>query len=1411
MSSIFLSHSSRDHEASDRLKNWLASQGHKDVFLDFDPQDGIPAGRNWERELYTKLRTCRAVIVLCSEHSMSSKWCFVELTHARSLGKHIFPVKIADCEIDPLLQDLQILDLTNEPDEALERLGRGLKAAGVDATDPLDWDTSRPPYPGLLAFQEDDAAVFFGRDQEIGQGLDLVNQMRRYGGAGLLLLLGGSGSGKSSLMRAGMLPRLRRDAEQWLVLDPFRPGDDPMANLATSLAQALERAGQPRDWREIRDHLEAGADREEPGAALVEMIRNLPRDSGHPDATVLLFIDQFEELLGQSADHPGHRFLGVLRSALASARAPLLGVATLRSDFLGTFQKHGELRALPFRDLSLAPVPHERRIEIIKKPAEKAGIDLDDTLVQALLEDTEAEDALPLLAFTLRELWELWRKAREAPHPSGERRPDPPLGLSDYRDRLGGLEGSVARAAKGVMASRPLEASETETLRGAFLGMVRVDQEGHFARRAIGWSHLSEEAHEWLERFVDARLLAARGGKEDGTVEVAHEALFEAWDQLANWLAESREALLLQHELSQGAALWNRGGRSEEDLWKGGRLHRAVEVRDLAFDRRFHSPEKDNAYSGPERRKRGTGSGGRLPVAPIDLEFLAAAELAEERARQRRRKRRIAVIATSLAVAAISFSLFLWALWERRRTEIQASRVLAQQAYTLRDRLDLALLLTLEASQTRESLESRTSLLSLLGPYSLLETILDRQDGRIHELAISPEGDLLAAAGDDGAVRVFDLETGLSRDLASSLRTFALAFSPDGDKLVSAGTDEGDVRLWDIRTGSLRRTLTGDSCPPFEHRSGGWDTVYAAAFDPMRRTLATTDGEGLVRIWDEGSGACLHQERGHDDAANALAFGPRGELLASGSNDGTVLLWDVSRGLERGQRLPAHDGRVLSLDIDPAGRTLASSGSDGRVRLWDLTASPVTPRAELDGGEGSVESVAFSPDGRRVAAAGSDGLVRFWDPETGAAQFRLPGHPLTVTAVAFGSGDLLGTASGDGTVRLWKARAGGLAGLEITGHKGKIHVVELDPAGRTAASGGADKTVRIWDLESGALRWGPLSQGHEVSALAYSANGSLLASGDRDGGVRLWDVTSGKEVPLRQAAPPDRHYVWELAFDPEGRRLAAGCAAAHLLLWDLSRPDGPLVLRPRNIPPGQDRVRSLAFHGDGARLQLAAGAGPTVQFWDLSACTDTLVSCESEPTTTQGEERSEFMNLAFDREGRTIFGGEASGLIRHWEVGDGGKLSLLAGLRGHESSVRDLLLDPDGRFLFSASSDRLVRYWDLRSGQLVFELRGHADTVQALALVRDHLLSADGGGSIRSWNYGNYSDLDALRRRACEIANRDLSEEEWNEFIGVNKPYRATCGRTWSGLPSTPHGGETPPDVEREAGGGGSPPGDQNP
>ncbi|MDF0675033.1 MAG: SUMF1/EgtB/PvdO family nonheme iron enzyme [Nitrospira sp.] len=559
MSSIFISHSSRDNSIAEQVAACLKQRGHRSIFLDFDPEVGIPPGREWEKELYARLRECLAVIVLCSHASMASRWCFAEITHAKALGKEVFPIKIDDCKVDPILTAKQIIDATAEWDTAYRCLEKGLLAAGLDPNNFSDWDGTRAPYPGLMAFQEQDAAIFFGRDKEIREGQALLNRLQEFGGPRLALVLGASGSGKSSLMRASLLPRLK-GAQRWVVIEPFRPLKTPFDELALVISKRFDEFKEAKqatrtDLASVRDRIRWNEQESKQSVdAFLELVKEVRETAGSREATVLLMIDQYEKLLTLGANDEGNRFLAFLRAVLDREDSGLLVSATLRSDFLGSFQDHPAMRGLRFEPLAVPQMQVDDFASVIEGPARVAGLKLGPGLVQALISDTKTADALPLLAFTLRELYEGYGQDRL-------------LTLEEYRDKLGRLDGCIARAAGAVLSAKPLAEKEVLDLRTAFLSMVRVADDERYAKQPVQWNDLPASIHHVLERFVRARLLISDGDENVRTLEMAHEALFRAWPKLAGWIEGDREDSLLLRRAEVEAGEWMRQGYDPKHLW----------------------------------------------------------------------------------------------------------------------------------------------------------------------------------------------------------------------------------------------------------------------------------------------------------------------------------------------------------------------------------------------------------------------------------------------------------------------------------------------------------------------------------------------------------------------------------------------------------------------------------------------------------------------------------------------------------------------------------------------------------------------------------------------------------------------------------------------------------------------------
>ena len=800
MTAIFLSHSSADNEAAKHMQTWLEQQGHTSLFLDFDPDAGIRPGSDWEETLYHKLRQCQAVIALLTPSWLASKWCFAELVQAREKGKAIFPVKVQACDASGVFGDIQHIDLTVHPEEGHRRLAIGLKERGLDPRDVFDWDPERPLYPGLEAFQEADAAIFFGRSEVILEGLETLDALRRQGRGAprFALFLGASGSGKSSLLRAGIIPRLKKTPAEWLPVVPFRPQDDPLDELAAALADTFEAFERPYEWGAIRETLKAAAAREPAdGKVLLNMARELCRAAKQREASVLLTIDQAEELFGYSAPDATTRFLRLLRAALEASNRQLMAAATLRSDFLAEFQTHGVLHDpaydhdFLYQAVPVDPMPERNFFEIIQGPARLAGLRLEEGLVQAMVSDTGTRDALPLLAFTLRRLHEGFGA-------NGE------LAIHEY-EKIGRLDGAIRAEAERLLAQINPSSSDLESLRAAFVPtMVRINADGSFARRRAYADEMPPRAKAMLSRFVGARLLISssdKNGRE--TLEVAHEALLRTWPQLGDWLAEDQDKLRLLEGLHRATEDWTKGSRSADLLvHRDGRLQDAVA---LISQRRFAVPEDSLAM--------------RYLEACIEAQQAREAAVREEQERRVRDAERIAEEQKRAAAAqkntarrtgialVVALVLATFAFWQykvatdAKNTAVEQKIVADEQRALAENNEQLAKKREIEADRQRRIADSRR--LAALG-----ESVLEREGPRLTALlTITAMQQAPTVEAYRVLTRALALLPAPERKLQLPLHLDAgeireLIFNPDGTGLAAAiRAKDGGVALWDTTTG----------------------------------------------------------------------------------------------------------------------------------------------------------------------------------------------------------------------------------------------------------------------------------------------------------------------------------------------------------------------------------------------------------------------------------------------------------------------------------------------------------------------------------------------------------------------------------------------------------------------------------
>ena len=988
MGLLFISHSSADNDAALAFGARLRACGFEALFLDFDPEHGIPAGRNWEEELYVQLRRADAVVFLASPDSVASNWCAVEVSLSRSVGKPVFPIKIRNTPQLPILADTQWIDLTGDGDAAIEQLVRALRLAGLDPSDSFAWDGTRSPYPGLQAFAPEDAPVFFGRRTEVGRVLELLHPTLERGSGRFVAVVGPSGSGKSSLVNAGVLPRLAREQRQWTILPGIVPGTRPTAHLARSLGVAFADSGEERGHAELVQTLTEDPD------ALVTLAHELC-DLRDTDA-LLLVLDQAEELITRAGPAERASFFDLVDGSLHDG-SPLWVLATVRSEFLSGSSGDRKVAEIIDDSLVIEPLSRGRMAEVIELPAQRGGIQFSAGLAQRMIEDTVGGDALPLLAYTLLQLYE--RK------PSGGRISD-----EDY-DAVGGVIGALQKRADRVMDDLERR-GRRELALPVLLKLATIERDGESTRRRVRRATLTETENGIIDAFLAARLLTADGDGGEATVEVAHEALLRQWRPLRDALEVSRQSIRMRTEVERLAEDWERANRADSYLLRGERLQAVIDwIDDPAAD--ADAPERE--FINASRA-------------------FAARELQQARAEIRRLRRFRIGLSCAVALLILATLMSVIALAQRNNAlrEAQAnervaqanervaqanervafSRQLAAEATSMvGQQLSRSLLLSLAALKVADTAEAEGALLTGLesskaGMAALTSTLLTNgppvsaigisPDGQqvlvasgryvriwdglrvafrlvapatVTSLAISPSGPFLATGSEDGTTRFWDIVTGKQFGvplIGATGPIVGVAFTPDGSRAVAASLD-GTVRIWNVAT---RREL-GEAFLP-----GSQSGFTAVAVSPDGKVLATGDQQGDVDLFDIATNRLIGIDRPIPARVVELTFSPDGTSLTAVSVTGQAVTLSVTPFTRSGDPLLITTSPISAVAGD--GEQLAAGDFHGHIVLWSYTS-----RWQLGTAvplyNSAVTTEVYSPDGSTLISGSADGQVVLWD------------------------------------------------------------------------------------------------------------------------------------------------------------------------------------------------------------------------------------------------------------------------------------------------------------------------------------------------------------------------------------------------------------------------------------------------
>jgi WD40 repeat protein/serine/threonine protein kinase len=1208
------------------------------------------------------------------------------------------------------------------------------------------------PFRGLHVFDFEHAPIFHGRTKAIGEVLEALEEQAR-AQRPFVLILGASGSGKSSLVRAGVLPLLTQpgtiegiglwrrattrpgaggaggdcfDALAGALLEtsalpvlgnPESP--HAIADLATEFREhsdsvalrvrdALDHVA--REWQTQHSHFLEERERQLRAAGSVHeagFTRRFREQLELPKARLALLVDQLEELFTTGfSPRIRQKYVAALASLVRSGRVFVL--VTLRSDFYPRYQEFPDLvefaRASGKFDLQ-PPTPYEVG-NMIRLPAEAAGLHFQheqktgQPLDQALRDAASATpESLPLLEYVLSLLYD-----------KQEARSDSLLRWSDYRE-LGELKGALAKHAEDVFSTLRAHEQQSFPLVMRYLVTLGQSEEEVPNRRTAPYRDFATSdgaAHDqkagaqgFVDLFIEKRLLIADADpRGEVTVSVAHEALLREWQRVREWLTQNREFLRMRGRLDSSLELWLSRGQQKDDLLGPGLP--LAEGEKLAKD---FGPSLNRAQS----------------------DYIRASMAERKRRKQTQTQIRYAVMVAISALAIVAG--FQWLQAEHHRQSAENNAAMAQA----------------EATRTKQALASEAEAAAKLQEQLRQASWASfNQAERQFQLGEWPEGiTLLARAikfdpqNQVASERFFqELIVNREKALQPLIASFAhqdvvadVAFSPDGARILTTSWDK-TAKLWDTVSGRLiasfphqgsvwhgtfspdgDRILTasvdntaklwdaasGKLIASFDHQGA----VNAAMFSPNGARILTASADNTAKLWDAASGRLILTFAHQDEVTNG-AFSPDGARILTASADNTAKLWDAVSGAFLISF--AHQNTVEDVRFDPGGTRVLTASADRTARLWDASSGkPLASFAHLDG----VIQAAFSPDGSRILTASWDGTAKLWDAASGELMASFT-HQASLCHGAFSpDGNRIVTASVDKTAKLWNATSGEL--IATFDHQGGVMRVAFSPDGALILTASTDQTAKLWDAVSGNLN-ASFDHQEEVNHAAFSWDGARIVTASADHSAKLWDAPSGKLI----ASFGHGDEVNDAAFSPDGTRVLTASKDKTAKLWDAA--SGNLV----SSFGHQDEVNNATFSPDGTRV-LTASKDKTAKLWD--AVSGRLIASFGH--------QDALYHATFSPDGTQILTASADRTAKLWSAATRKLIASFA----HEDAVRWAAFSPDGTRILTASTDQTAKLWDAASGKLIVSLV-HQDKVQQAVFSADgrRILTASADHSAKLWD-----------------------------------------------------------------------------
>jgi WD40 repeat protein len=1339
---IFISHSSTDNAYVQRL---TADLRHVGIPIWVDHQELKPGTRNWEKAIRAALKKSRALIYIGSLKARESDYVQDELSIAEMEGCTLLAAWAIgedghwlDCvplgygklqyvdmrgekyesglkDLLTVLSDVPPRPVSPPPIEAPPSKTKALDEtpdlAAPPETKPITDIPLRNPYKALDAFTEANAPDFFGRDELIATLHQRIEAFPSF-----LAVIGASGSGKSSVVMAGLIPRLKTDHPDWIILPPVKPGAHPVEALAIVLQKAYFPQGSVSA---VREDLETADTR-----GLLVRTGAIPRP---PKARVAVFVDQFEEVFTQAvSEAEREQFIHLLTTVVAELASAVTVLLTLRADFYDRILGDSELgRLIKEHGEPVLPMSITDLKQTIERPAELVGLKFDDGLVADLVFETRDQvGALPLLQFTLDQLF--------------QQRDGVSLTRSAY-ERLGGVQGAISKQAEDTFDT--LDTEEQRLARGLFLRLIEPGAtEQDTTRRRAPLRELTltdpaqtERLRQVADTFVKARLLTTDTAVGEDTIEVSHEALIREWPRLKAWLNSAREDVLLMKRIAADANEWATKGKSEDALYRGRRLrdaqdwasNNAPSLQESAFIAASEAAEEAQ-IAAEEQRK---------------AELRQAAERAEQATNQSKKAAKQAVTARWLALMTGIVALIvavLAGLFASRSISDAQQRVFSAE---IRER----------DSSTQVAVANAT----LVSASVQLEDQVDKTDQQIEEansLIWTNRAQAASINSQPDLARLFSLEANqISLPPLQAQRALAtygyspgtshlylghtdwvwsVAISPDGNRLASASFDR-TVLIWDLATGEILHRLT-------EH-SG---VLFAVAFSADGRFLisggcgiSTSDiCQGELVLWDTENGSIVKRFPPLGSGVRSIAYHPDGIHAYVGLEDGRILRINTIL-TEVDEEYPIHHSNTQALAVAPDGQSVVTAGCGARLLLYDPTSQCTQVEIFLwktedgsilqryTGPTDDVLALAFSPDGTQIAASSRDTSVRIWTSSTGQEVFSIEprvenAHTDWVWDVAFSpDGRQLVSVSADKSIRLWDIDSQALLNT-FWGHAEEVTSVVFHPDGNHFITGARDSTLRQWDITNGEFFASYQLGASRVNALAFSTNGEYVVSG------------SDTSLSMEQLETPDTVTVFPNSHTAEISRVVslphqpAFISASYdntLILWNAQNQ----TIQGHFEEGYGGAILGLAVSPDG-QLVLAGGGGNNYRLW--------LWNTQTQKVVREFTGHNNWItSVAFAPDGQTALSGSLDHTAILWDVATGNILHRFA---GHDTWILSVAISPDGHYAATGSLDGVVILWDLETSNTIFEITTHTDAVKDLLFTPDsnYLLRVGEDGQILLWS-----------------------------------------------------------------------------